>query len=144
MKRGVPRAALIVLLAVALIFIWNGLLDAGARAFKDGDDTRALHELRPLAMLGDTRAQVIVADMYAFGLGVAKNDSEAVYWLRRAAVAAQPGEDPAAASECAIGDSYAKGYDVPVDTNESVKWLRLAARGGSKKAASMLRDMRIQ
>jgi TPR repeat protein len=142
------RAALIVcgliLLAGAAVVTWNARLDAGASAFKENDGTRALHELLPLAMLGDTRAQFIVGDMYALGLGVAKNDADAVYWFRRAALFAQPGEDPAAELECGVGESYAKGPEVSVDTIQSVKWLRLAARGGSKKAVSMLRDMRIQ
>lgn len=143
--RLVRRAAGIVLglavLAVGLIFAEDRRLEAGAQAYKSEDDARALHILRPLAMVGDPRAQLIIADMYAFGLGVAKNDSETIYWLRRAAFRVRQGEDPVASGECAIGESYANGFDAPIDTNVSVRWLRLAARGGSTRADSLLRAM---
>jgi uncharacterized protein len=135
-------SGLLALLAVVLL-TRNYEFDAAARALKTGDYSPALHKLKALAFFGDSHAQYILGDMYARGVGVDKNDSEAVYWFRRAAIGVHGEADPAAAAELAVARSYAEGIGVKPDPDESMKWLRRAADGGSKEAAEELRKTQV-
>lgn len=130
------------ILVIVLIVLRNLGFQAGARAFKAGDYASALRIIRPLARLGDTPSQYVLGEMYAFGFGVVKDDSKAIYWFRRAAVRSEEGVDPAAPAELAVSKSYAEGIGVKADRDESLKWLRLAAKGGSKEAGSRLQSYR--
>jgi uncharacterized protein len=127
-------------IVMGLLWLRNYQLDLGARALKEDKGLIAEEHLRPLARLGDTTAQYLLGNIYAYGWGgVKKNDAEAIYWFKRAAMFVEDETDPAAPAELAIAKSYAEGTDgVKVDKIESIKWLRLAAMGGSKEAASLL------
>jgi len=60
-------------------------LEDGLAAYRRGDYATALSLLKPLAEQGDARAQAQLGIMYAEGKGVARDDSEALKWLRKAA-----------------------------------------------------------
>jgi uncharacterized protein len=128
-------------LFVAMLLVRNYEFDSAARALKTGDYRTALHKLKPLAHIGDTHAQYVLADMYATGTGVVKNDSEAIYWFRRAAIGAHGEADAAAAAELAVAKDYAEGIGVEPDPAESIRWLRRAAEGGNKEAADELQKL---
>jgi TPR repeat protein len=130
-----------VLLALVIlgILVRNYEFDAGARALKTGDYSVAVPRLKMLAHVGDRRAQYILGSMYATGVGVEKNDPEAIHLLRRAAVGVHGEADPAAAAELAVARNYAEGTEgVKPDPAESLKWLRRASAGGSKEASAEL------
>ena len=53
-------------------------------ALKTGDYGQTMRLLRPWAALGDSKAQYTLGELYAFGLGLPRDDDTAVYWFRRA------------------------------------------------------------
>ena len=66
--------------------------------------------------------------MYADGLGLPKDEAEAVKWYRMAA------EQGQANAQDNLGFAYAKGLGVPKDEAKAVKWCRMAAeQGGSTR-----------
>ncbi|MDR3764528.1 MAG: tetratricopeptide repeat protein [Acidobacteriota bacterium] len=142
LRLGMLVGCTVAVLFAALVVVRNYRFEAGARALKTGDYATTLRELKPLARLGDRPSQYILGEMYAFGFGVRKDDSEAVYWFKRAAILAQKGVDPAAPAEFSVSKAYAEGTGVKVDVTESLKWLQLAAAGGSKEAVAKLAETR--
>lgn len=106
---------------------WAGL-DEGVTAWKRGEYSAALRELRPLAEQGNAKAQFFLGEMYLYGFGVPQDDREAVKWYRRAA------EQGAALAQRQLGIMYAEGLGVPQDYREAVKWNRLAAEQGNARA----------
>lgn len=120
----------VAVLIVAGIILRNVRLDAGTGALKSGDYAIAYQRLRPLAQLGDSNAQYLLGQMYAFGWGVQKSDDDAIRWFRKAAMWSEGTTDPTAAAEYYVGRGYAEGLGVPKDEVESSKWLRRAAAGG--------------
>ena len=58
---------------------------AGFAAYERGDYATALQLLRPLAEAGDANAQFHLGRIHLGGRGVAKNETEAAQWFRRAA-----------------------------------------------------------
>jgi TPR repeat protein len=142
LRLGILVGCTVAALFVALIVVRNYRFEAGVRALKTGDYATTLRELKPLAYLGDTPSQYVLGEMYAFGFGVQKDDSEAIHWFRRAALFTQKGIDPAAPAEFSVSKAYAVGIGVRADANESLKWLQLAAAGGSKEAVAKLEETR--
>jgi uncharacterized protein len=127
----------VAILILGLIGLRNYQLELGARALNDNEGTKAIERFQTLAKLGDTKAQYLLGNIYAFGwAGITRDDEKAIYWFRRAAMYLKDEADPAAPAELEVAKSYADGEKV--DKAESLKWLRLAASGGSKEAASML------
>ena len=59
--------------------------DDGQAAYKRGDYKAALQQWRPLADQGDAIAQNYLGWMYAKGMGVFQDHTEALAWYRRAA-----------------------------------------------------------
>lgn len=54
-------------------------------AFEGRDYAKALRYLEPLAVSGHPKAQHLLGVLYAEGLGVSRDDSEAARWFRVAA-----------------------------------------------------------
>jgi len=126
--------------SVGLVGLRNYQMDSGLSALKADKGGIAINKLRPLASLGDSKAQYWLGSIYAFGWGgVKKSDEEAVYWFRRAAMFVTDESDPAAPAELEVGKTYAGIYEgAKIDKVESIKWLQLATAGGSKEAATLL------
>ena len=73
---------------------------------------------------GDPYFQNVLANDYALGLGVSKDDVEASKWYRRAAMQGDSfGEE-------SLGRIYETGTGVPQDYVQSYKWFNLAAAQG--------------
>jgi TPR repeat protein len=87
---------------------------------------------------GHAGAQTMLAYQYGRGLGVARNDAEAVRLLR-AAIAQGYGD-----GMFNLGRLYARGQGVPKSEAESRRWLDRALRAGSVDAAIALRAAREQ
>ena len=87
-------------------------------------DRKLLADFRSKAEKGDADAQCHLGDCYYFGKGVAKDDVEAVKWLRRAA------EQNLAQAQVNLGMCYAHGRGVAKDEVEAINLFRKAGEGG--------------
>ena len=91
-----------------------------------------MNTYRKAAEQGNADGQVNLADCYARGVGVAKDEVEAVKWLRKAAA---QGYNRA---QCQLGHCYARGVGVAKDEVEAVAWYRKAAAQGYAEAQIQL------
>jgi hypothetical protein len=101
-------------------------------AWQRQDYATAFHLWRPLADLGDARAQVHLGYMYANGRGVPQDYAEALKWFRKAA------DQGNAAAQASLGYMYANGQGIPQNYAEAVKWYRMAADQGNAAAQNNL------
>ncbi len=98
------------------------------RAYQRADYKAALAELQPLARQGDYKAQRLLAEMYADGLGVEQDYKQASLWYQRSA---DQGYAPAMAG---LGDLYFYGNGVAQDQKEALRWYREGAERGDPEA----------
>ncbi len=89
-------------------------------------------EMRKAAEQGDAVAQCNLGFCYAEGLGVAKDEEEALQWFR---MAAEQGDGVAQNN---LGFCYANGQGVPKDEEEALQWFRMAADQGLASAQNNL------
>ena len=106
--------------------------DDGVAAYKRGDYVTAYQEFRPLAEQGDAKTQFNLGIMYANGVGVTENDTEAVNWYHKAA------EQGYADAQASLGFMFDNGEGVPVNDAQAVKWYRKAAVQGHADAQNNL------
>ncbi len=85
-------------------------------------------ELRVSAEQGDAKAQFRLGSTYSRGLGVKKNDDEALKWYRKAA------EQGYARAQYNLGMMYYFGKGVPQNNVIGYQWVILAADRGEKVA----------
>ena len=115
-------------LIVALVLVAGsalaGPIEDGVAAYLRQDYATALRLWRPLAEAGDARAQYNLGVMYGTGLGVPKDDQQAVFWYRKAA------EQGYASAQYNLGVMYREGRGVPKDDQQAVFWYRKAAEQG--------------
>jgi TPR repeat protein len=97
-------------------------------AYKRKDYTSAFAQFKKLAEKEYSPAESNLAAMYSAGLGVAKDDQQAVFWWRKAAKE----NDPKAVYNLAMAYSDGKGVDK--DDKQAVYWFRKAAYMGSNFA----------
>ena len=90
----------------------------------DGRPVEAVVAYRQAAELGYAAAQYNLANQFARGDGVDRDESEAVRWYRRAA------EQGFAKAQNNLGWAYDNGRGVPMDDFEAARWYRLAADQG--------------
>ncbi len=124
-----PGFALILLCWLALAAPAWADFDEGVAAYNRGDYETALQEFRPLAEQGDAYAQTNLGVMYAEGLGVVRDDAEAVKLFR---LAAELGD---AYAQTNLGVMYAEGLGVAQDYVQAHMWLTLAGAQGLESAA---------
>src|SRR5581483_5512234 len=93
---------------------------AGLAAFKNKDYQRAFKEWKAAADTGHAEAQFDLGVLYAQGLGVRRDLTEAAYWYRRSA------EQGNAEAEFALGQMYSLGWGVPRDEADAIRWLQMA------------------
>jgi uncharacterized protein len=118
---------------------WNVRSDEGSLALKTLKYSTAVERLEPLAALGDSTAQFLVGQLYAFGLGVAKDEERAIMWFRKSGWEHHGETDRAAPAEYLTAQDYLDtGGMVEINYAEAKKWLQKAAEGGHKEAASQL------
>ena len=128
-------AAVIIGVAVAMAVLYRNIqLDKGLSALKSQNYAEAMKRLKPLAELGDSVSQYELGHMFAFGSGVAKDDAQAMYWFRRAAMEYSGQGDKAAEAAYYVGEENAERKNY----TEAVRWYRVAAEGGSRQAAVAL------
>jgi hypothetical protein len=133
------RATIMWSLAGALVVFLNsssittaGDFQEGVAAYNRLDSASAWRLLQPLAERGDARAQALIGNMYARGLGVTYDGAEAVRWWRKAA-----GQGDAGALE-ELATAYFWGDGVQADHSEAARWFRKAAEQGEIFAQTSL------
>ena len=102
-------------------------LEAGKRAYDQGDYATALKELRPLAEQGNAEAQTLLGIMYNRGRGVPFDVGQAMKWYKAAA------DQGNAEAQCYLGAMYLKR-----DAAQGLKLLKLSAEQGYADAYQML------
>jgi TPR repeat protein len=105
-----------------------GKADDAYGAFQRGYYLTALELALPRAQLGDAAAQTLVAEIFAQGLGVARNTKDAAFWYGQAANAGDPG----AMFKYAL--MLMEGRDVPRDKKRSEELMKKAADLGNSSA----------
>jgi TPR repeat protein len=83
---------------------------------------------RPLADGNDPRSQAGVGFLYHRGLGVKTDDTQAAYWLRKAA------EQGQAEGQLMLGSLYFFGLGVPQSYATAYAWCELAQDSGQAEA----------
>jgi TPR repeat protein len=109
----------------------------GLSAFNRGDYAAALGLWRPLAEGDDPRSEAGIGFMYHRGLGVAVDDTQAAFWLRKAA------EQGQAEGQLMLGSLYFFGRGVPQSYPTAYAWCELAQDNGQADAQTC-RDAALQ
>ena len=128
-RRRVRRLSVALLLAG----LWSAPLASasefndGERAYARADYARAGAIFSREAERGQAAAQAYLGYMYAQGLGVPKDEVQAVQWLRRAADQGYP------AAQFLLGLMIDKGHGAKQDFVEAEVWLDLAAARARSK-----------
>jgi TPR repeat protein len=105
----IALCASVFVLGVGGFALGQHLFDAAILALREGNCLQAASRLKPLGHLGDSQARDLLGDMYAFGWGVQKDDSEAIKWYRRAGTGAADLRDRAASAMYFVGKRYQEG-----------------------------------
>jgi TPR repeat protein len=109
----------------------------GLSAFNGGDFAAAMRLWRPLADRDDARSQAGVGFLYHRGLGVKTDDTQAAFWLRKAA------EQGQAEGQLMLGSLYFFGLGVPQSYATAYAWCELAQDNGQAEG-QMCRDAALQ
>ena len=107
---------------IAMLFAVLVFLPSSAHAGMTPAEVKAFNDIKAKAENGDASAQSYLGFYYNNGLGVAKNNVQAVYWFRKAAA---QGDTYA---EYILGMRYAIGDGVAKDVIEAYAYLSLAGK----------------
>jgi TPR repeat protein len=112
----------------ATLFLVASSLVAAQSSGQASPRQKAIADLKEMAYAGDVTSQVRLGVIYLTGDGVAKDDAEAMKWLRKAA------DQDNALAERYLAEMYFKGRGVPANNMEAAKWLRMAAEQGDAES----------
>lgn len=125
--------------ALALVTIFSFLsgpvqagLEEGVAAYQAGDLPLAFKEFSAVADTGNPDGQFNVALMYEQGIGVAKDETQALSWYEKSA---QQGNSNA---QFNLGVLYENGRGTAVDFAQANQWYRKAAAQGDALAIGNL------
>lgn len=107
-------------------------LEEGVAAYEAGNVPLAVKEFRTAAEAGDANCQYNLALMYERGIGVGKDEKEAVVWYRKSA------EQGNSNAQFNLGVLYENGRGTAVDFAEANRWYRKAAVQGDALAIGNL------
>ena len=127
--------AVLVLLAFALQAARATDFADGAEAFAAGDYEGAFERWQELALRGDLRAQYRLAQMYARGLGVPRDDRAALRWYLRAA------EKGLAEARYELALMYSLGRGARTNHARAAYWYGRLAEEGHATAQHLLARM---
>lgn len=130
---------IIVFLIIILLISKNYCMDKGILALKEEKYTTAIKYLKPMATLGESDAQNLLGECYAFGFGVPKDIDKAIYWFRRGTNKTNcRGDECIAADLYFVGEKYLNGIGVEKDKQEAFFWIKKAAENNYPKAIDFL------
>ena len=108
------------------------LLPMQAYAGMTPEEVKMFTETKAKAEKGDLEAHYNLAACYARGWGVARDQAEAVKWIRKAADKGYP------MAQFSLGNCYDNGNGVTKNAVEAAKWMRKAADQGFANAQNTL------
>ncbi len=115
------RAILFVILVIiAWSFPARADSDSARAAYARGDFAAAFQEWGRLSRAGDPAAQYQFGQLYAEGQGTARDEAEALRWIKRAAAGGYP------VAQYVLGAAYQEGRGVPQDFVQAQFWFNLA------------------
>ena len=135
MRRTIRLATASLTLAVAFGFLSSpdrAGLKEGVAAYEAGNLPLALKEFRAGAENGEADCQFNLALMYEQGIGVTKNEKEAVVWYRKSA------EQGLSNAQFNLGVLYENGRGCAVDFGQANQWYRKASVQGDALAIGNL------
>lgn len=94
--------------------------EAARAAYARGDFATAFDQWGVLSRAGDPAAQYQLSRLYAEGLGTARDEAEALRWIKRAAERDYP------LAQYVLGVAYQEGRGVPQDFVQAQFWFNLA------------------
>lgn len=97
--------------------------------------TKGATLFRDAALQAHPAAEFQMGQLYDFGLGVERSNTEALSWYRKAADQGLP------AAQRSVGDFYRQGRGVQMDQAEAARWYRRAADGDDLRAQYQLGQM---
>jgi hypothetical protein len=101
----------------------------------DTNSQPQINWFRQAAQEGNNQSRLILGRMFAAGLGVLKDESEASKWFRRAA------DQGNAVAQNNLGVMYKHGIGVAKDRAGAMKWLTKTADQGNEDAKRELRNL---
>ncbi len=103
--------------------------------YESGDYAKALKIIEPMGIQGNAKAQNLLGIMYSDGLGVRKNNTNALKWFRKA------GEQDYFVAFNNLYFMYKNGKGTKKNSAEALKWLCKAGEQGDYYALIELVDM---
>jgi len=134
-KRVIHTVSASLVLAVAFNFMGSPALAGlkeGIEAYEAGNLPLAVKEFRAAAEKGESDCQYNLALMYEQGIGVAKDEKEAVVWYRKSA------EQGNSNAQFNLGVLHENGRGTAVDFAQANQWYRKAASQGDAFAIGNL------
>jgi TPR repeat protein len=110
----------------------NGNFQAGISAYQSNNLSLAYKEFLVAAQAGHADSQFNVALMYEQGIGIGKDEKEAIVWYRKAA------EQQHAAAQYNLAVLYENGRGTEIDFAMANEWYRKAAAQGDPLAMGNL------
>lgn len=107
-------------------------LEEGVAAYEAGNPQLAVKEFRAAAEKGNAECQFNLALMYEQGMGIAKDEKEAIVWYKKSA------ELGNANAQFNLGVLYENGRGTAVDFAQANQWYRKAAVQGDALAIGNL------
>jgi uncharacterized protein len=121
-----------VLLAISLSTSVLAGFEEGVAAYEAGNLPLAVKEFSAAAEKGDANSQFNVGLMYEQGIGVGKDEKEAVAWYRKAA------EQGNSNAQYNLAVLYENGRGTKIDFAKALQWYRKAAIQGDELAVGNL------
>ena len=113
--------------------------EASLEVWRAGDESKGfLQTLLALANGGNSQVMSWIGNAYAAGLGVARNDSEAVGWFRRGVNAGD------VLSMLGLGTMMLAGRGTDRDQAGAINYLLSAARAGNNEAIDRLAGLQLE
>lgn len=106
----------------------------GVSALKEGNFIEALNKLEPFAKDGDLLARLLVAEIYAAGLGVEANNDIAKQWLSCDGVKSCIDGEP----EYGFAHNFINAPHF--DKEKAIYWMRISSDKGYNKADEWLAE----
>ena len=102
---------------------------AGEEAFKNQRYSEAFQQFLPIAnQPGEYRAQYYVAYLYLYGLGVTKNDTKGLAYLKESL------KENYHLAQALMAFLYSQGKSVPMDKKKAIELYKKAAEQGNEEA----------
>ncbi len=132
MKSPICSAILCALFASLVSGFTNAGFDEGIAAYEANNLPLAYKEFRAAAETGHMDSQFNLALMYQNGIGIAKDEKEAIVWYRKAA------EQGSAFAQYNLAVLYENGRGTAVDFAQANEWYRKASVQGDALAIGNL------